>query len=101
MFASGLTNLLCKYDLYGLFTGCTAKFELSSHVSAPVVHLRCTTLLNYNPHYIPINDISFQLSVFWLSDTESRTNELRLFEFITLSFKTRLMSVTCFCVDGM
>ena len=28
-------------------------------------------------YYIRINDTTFQLSVFWSSDTESRTNKLR------------------------
>ena len=46
-------------------------------------------------YYIPVNDITFELSVFWLSDTGSRINELRL----SISFETRLTSVTCFCGD--
>ena len=41
-------------------------------------------------YYIPINDTSFELSVFWLSDTESRINELRFSDSVSLSFKTRL-----------
>ena len=45
--------------------------------------------------YIPINDTTFELSVFWPYDTESRINELRFSA--SLSFKTRLLSVTCFC----
>ena len=48
-------------------------------------------------YYIPINDTTLELSVFWPSDTESRINELRFSESISLSFKTRLTSVTCFC----
>ena len=51
-------------------------------------------LLIYN---IPINDTSFELSVFRLSDTESRINELRFSDSISQSFKTRLMSIICFC----
>ena len=47
-------------------------------------------------YYIPINDTTLELSVFWPSDTESRINELRFSESISLSFKTRLTSVTCF-----
>ena len=31
-------------------------------------------------YYIPINDTTFELSVFWPSDTESRINELRFSE---------------------
>ena len=50
-------------------------------------------------YYIPINDTTLELSVFWPSDTESRINELRFSESISLSFKTRLTSVTCFCGD--
>ena len=51
-----------------------------------------------NVYYIPINDTSFELSVFWTSDTESQINELRFSDSISLSFKTRLTQVTCF--DG-
>ena len=54
-------------------------------------------ILNVNDksiYYIPITDTTFELSVFWPSDTESRINELRFSESISLSFKTRLMSVT-------
>ena len=47
-------------------------------------------------YYIPINDTTLELSVFWPSDTESRINELRFSESISLAFKTRLTSVTCF-----
>ena len=36
-------------------------------------------------------------SVFWPSDTESCINELRFSDSVSLSFKTRLTSVTCFC----
>ena len=48
---------------------------------------------------IPINDTTLELSVFWPSDTESLIKELRFSESISLSFKTRLTSVTCFCSD--
>ena len=50
-------------------------------------------------YYIPLNDTTFELSVFWPSDTESRINELGFSESVSLSFKTRLTSVTCFCGD--
>ena len=50
-------------------------------------------------YYIPLTDTTLELSVFWPSDTESRINELRFSESILLSFKTRLMPVTCFCGD--
>ena len=48
---------------------------------------------------MPINDTSIELSVFWLSDTESQINKLRFSNSLSLSFKTRLLSVTCFCGD--
>ena len=50
-------------------------------------------------YYIPINDSSIELSVFWLSDTESWINELRFSDSVSLSFKTRPTSVICFCGD--
>ena len=50
-------------------------------------------------NYIPINDTTFERSVFWPSNTESWINELRFSDSISLSFKTRLTSVTCFCDD--
>ena len=50
-------------------------------------------------YFIAINDTSFELSVFWLSDTESRINELRFSDSVSLSFKMRLKSVTYFCGD--
>ena len=58
-----------------------------------VVSLR-KTIIN-----MTITDTTLELSVFWPSDTESRINELRFSESISLSFKTRLTSVTCFCDD--
>ena len=55
--------------------------------------------LIFTIYYIPIIDTTLELSVFWPSDTESRINELRFSESISLSFKTRLTLVTCFCGD--
>ena len=55
--------------------------------------------ITYLYYYIRITDTTLELSVFWPSDTESRINELRFSESISLSFKTRLASVTCFCGD--
>ena len=52
-------------------------------------------------YYIPINDTSFELSVFWPSDTESGINKISFSDSISLSYKTRLTSVTCFCGDVM
>ena len=52
--------------------------------------------LDIKPYYIPINDTTFTLSVFWPSDAESRINELRFSDSVSLSFKTRL---PCFCGD--
>ena len=49
--------------------------------------------------YILITDTTLELSVFWPSNTESLINELRFSESISLSFKTRLTSATCFCCD--
>ena len=40
----------------------------------------------------------FKLSVFWPSDSESGINELRFSDSVSLSFKTRLTSVTFFVV---
>ena len=50
-------------------------------------------------YYIPITDTTLELFIFWPSDTDSQINELRLSESISLSFNTRLTSVTCFCGD--
>ena len=51
---------------------------------------------------ISINDTTFKLSVFWPSDTESRINkQLRFSDSVSLSVKTRLTSVICFCDDVM
>ena len=50
-------------------------------------------------YYIPKTDTTLELFVFWPSDTESRINELRFSESISLSFKTRLKSITSFCGD--
>ena len=52
-------------------------------------------------YYIPITDTTLELSFLWPSDTESQINELRFSESISLSFKTRLTSVTCFCGNVM
>ena len=49
--------------------------------------------------HIPITNTSIELFVFWLSDTESWINKLRFSDSVLLSFKTRLMLVTCFCGD--
>ena len=64
-------------------------------LSSVVSYVRCGTWF----YYIPINDTTLELSVFWPSDTESWINELRFSESKSLSFKTRLSSVTCFCGD--
>ena len=39
---------------------------------------------------------TFELSVFWPSDTENRINELRFSESVSLSFKTRLTLLPVF-----
>ena len=46
--------------------------------------------------FIPMNDTSFELSIVWLSDTESRINELRFSDSMSLSFKTRLLRLPVF-----
>ena len=61
--------------------------------------LKSNDLVDNCVYYIPITVTTFELSVFWPSDTESQINELRFSESISLSFKTRLTSVTCFCSD--
>ena len=48
-----------------------------------------------------VNDTTFELSIFWHSDTESQINELRFSDSISLSFKTRLTPVKCSCGDTM
>ena len=59
----------------------------------------CKEACDNTDYYIPITDTTLELSVFLSSNTESRINELRFSESISLSFKTRLTSVTCFCGD--
>ena len=56
-------------------------------------------LYNNGFYYIPINDISFELSVLWPSDTESQIKDLRFSDSVSLSLKTRLTLVICFCGD--
>ena len=38
------------------------------------------------PYYIPINDTSFELFVFWPSDTENLINKLKFSDSISLFF---------------
>ena len=64
-----------------------------------MVYLIVLTSIRDQSFIIPINDISFEQSVFWLSDTESRINKLRFSDSVSLAFKTRLKSVSCFCGD--
>ena len=46
-------------------------------------------------YYIPINDANFEMSVFWSSDTEIQIKDLGFSDCLSLSFKTRVTSVTC------
>ena len=46
-----------------------------------------------------MNDMYIEMYVFVPSDAGRRINELRFSDSISLSFKIRLTSVTCFCVD--
>ena len=52
--------------------------------------LRIENVEGFQYYYIPINDQTVELSVFWPSDKESRINKLRFSESISLSFKRRL-----------
>ena len=40
-------------------------------------------------YYIPITDTTLELSVFWPSDTESRINELRFSESISVDYSLK------------
>ena len=76
------------------------KNKRNADVSAYLfLDLCCVKTAYINFYYIPINDTTLELSVFWPSDTENRINELRFSESISLSFKMRLTSVICFCGD--
>ena len=52
-------------------------------------------------YYTSINNSSLELFVFWPTDTESLIKELSFSDYVSLSFKTRLTLVTCFCGDVM
>ena len=78
--------MLDKPRILSLFLNSFIKFKKN------IEHL-CKILF----YYIHINDTTFELSVFWPSDTESWINELRFSESVSLSFKTRLTTITCFC----
>ena len=56
----------------------------------------CFQMIRCCIYYIPINDTTLDLPVFWPSDTESGINELRFSESISLSFKTRLRWLPAF-----
>ena len=83
-----LANSVDSYEMLQYAT-----FHLGLHCLQKT-HLRDTSKFIY---YIPITDTTLELSVFWPSDTEMQINELRFSK--SISFKTRLMSVTCFCGD--
>ena len=83
--------------LFPVKFGSSNKHDLKIDFFMKIIHSqkkagKVVTLL-----YTYINDTTFKLSVFWPSDTESQINELRFSESVSLSFKTRLTSVTCFC----
>ena len=59
-------------EFLSLKGGCTCSSE-SIHVKMLMQHM-----LSFF-YYIPINDTTFKLSVFWPSDTENRINELRFY----------------------
>ena len=91
-------EILYSYEMHDLGKGLASWLSClvsnCEFVTFPLVSwVRCGTWF----YYIPITDTTLELSVFWPSDTESRINKLRFSESISLSFKTRLTSVTCFC----
>ena len=55
--------------------------------------IRLKQFSSYYHYYILLNDTSFELSVFWPSDTESRISQLRFSESVSISFITRLTNV--------
>ena len=74
---------------------CYSSFQIKMFL----IKIFVLTQLLDNYHYnIPINDTTVELFVFWPSDTESRINKLRFSDSVSLSFKTRVKSVTCFYV---
>ena len=89
------------HELWQLEDESRAPFDLcycKSCVKRPLSkRLKISLFLTTN--YRLLTDTTLELSVFWPSDKESRINELRFSESISLSFKTRLTSVTCFCSD--
>ena len=78
---------------------CSDCFKVQGHLVPRLCKQVIGSRGGHTIYYIPINDTTLELSVFWPSDTESRINELRFSESISLSSKTRLTSVTCFCGD--
>ena len=65
-----------------LFVGIQNKTVLNLHMA----YYGCNSYSVNKVYYIPINDTTLELSVFWPSDTESRIKELRVSESISLSF---------------
>ena len=78
------------FSSHGGFLACV-KLESPFNKSAEKMLIYKKDSLIY---YIPITDMTLELSVFWPSDTESRITELRFSESISLSFKSRLTSVS-------
>ena len=93
---SEIKPVVLKTSNYQGFTADRKGMISMSHSNTDHKHISICVNRYY---YIPITDTTLELSVFWPSDTESRINELRFSESISLSFKTRLTSVTCFCGD--
>ena len=78
------------------------EIHVCSYESVNRILQECSSFYIYRGsyiYYIPITDRTLELYVFWPSDTESRINGLRFSESISLSFKTRLTLVSCFCGD--
>ena len=91
--------IICIYCCNGRHNA-VMKFSVKVLCNVRSYHIYYTTLLyDKIDYFILITDTTLELSVFWPSDTESWINELRFSESISLSFKMRLTSVTCFCGD--
>ena len=54
--------------------------------------LSVIVLLSMSLYYLPINGTTFELYVFWQSDTERRI-KLMFYESVPVSLKTRLMAL--------
>ena len=67
-------------------------FFLLSSLAIPSLFLVSHDKLDIKSYYLPINDTLFELHIVWSSDTESHIT-LIVFEFVSLSLKTRLVMI--------